>query len=156
VAIMAPNVPAMLEAHYGVPMVGAVLNCLNTRLDAATIAFCLEHGEAKLVIADREYAEEMAPALRQLGRAIAVVDIDDPLAGGAGQGFGEINYEAFIADGDPAFVPPPLADEWTAISLGYTSGTTGNPKGVVCHHRGAYLNALGNVVTLGLSRQSVY
>ncbi len=156
VAIMAPNVPAMLEAHYGVPMAGAVLNCLNTRLDAAAIAFCLEHGEAKLVITDREYGDVMGQALKQLGRPIVVIDIEDPLAVSPGPRLGEMDYEAFIAGGDPAFVPAPLADEWSAISLGYTSGTTGNPKGVVCHHRGAYLNALGNVVTSGLSRQSVY
>ncbi len=156
VAIMAPNIPAMLEAHYGVPMIGAVLNCLNTRLDPAAIAFCLEHGEAKLLIADREYADVVEPALRQVGRPIFVVNIDDPLAGGAGRRLGETDYEAFIAAADPAFAPPPLADEWTAISLGYTSGTTGNPKGVVCHHRGAYLNALGVAMTAGLTRQSTY
>jgi fatty-acyl-CoA synthase len=156
VAIMAPNVPAMLEAHYGVPMIGAVLNCLNTRLDPAAIAFCLAHGEAKLLIADREYADMVEPALRQLDRSPAVIHIDDPLAGGAGRPMGEMDYESFIAEGDPGFAAPPPADEWTAISLGYTSGTTGNPKGVVCHHRGAYLNALGVAMTAGLSQQSVY
>jgi fatty-acyl-CoA synthase len=156
VAIMAPNVPAMLEAHYGVPMLGAVLNCLNTRLDPAAIAFCLDHGEAKLVIADCEYAEVMAPALKLAGRNIPVIDIDDPLAMGAGRRLGELDYEAFIALGDPSFVPPPLADEWSAISLSYTSGTTGNPKGVVTHHRGAYLNALGVSMTANLDRRSTY
>jgi fatty-acyl-CoA synthase len=156
VAVMAPNVPAMLEAHYGIPMAGAVLNALNTRLDAPTIAFCLAHGEAKLLIADREYADVVEPALRQLDRPIEVIDIDDPLAGGVGRRLGEMDYEAFIAEGDPEFRPAPLADEWTAISLGYTSGTTGNPKGVVCHHRGAYLTSLGVAMTAGLSRQSTY
>jgi fatty-acyl-CoA synthase len=156
VAVMAPNVPAMLEAHYGIPMAGAVLNALNTRLDAATIAFCLAHGEAKLLIADREYADVVEPALRQLGRSIEVVEIDDPPAGGAGRRLGEMDYESFIAEGDPGFRPAPLADEWSAISLGYTSGTTGNPKGVVCHHRGAYLAALGVAMTAGLLRQSIY
>jgi len=155
VAVMAPNVPAMLEAHFGIPMAGAVLNALNTRLDAATIAFCLAHGEAKLLIADREYADVIEPAVKQLGRPLTVIDIDDPLAGGAGRRFGEMDYEAFIAEGDPHFRPA-LADEWAGISLGYTSGTTGNPKGVVCHHRGAYLAALGVAMSAGLSRQSIY
>ena len=156
VAVMAPNVPAMLEAHFGVPMAGAVLNALNTRLDAASIAFCLEHGEAKLLITDREYADVIEPALRQIGRSITVIDIDDPLGGGAGRRLGEMDYEAFIATGDPSFRAETLADEWAPISLGYTSGTTGNPKGVVCHHRGAYLNALGVAMTAGLTRQSTY
>jgi len=156
VAVMAPNVPAMLEAHFGVPMAGAVLNALNTRLDAASIAFCLEHGEAKLLITDREYADVIEPALRQIGRSITVIDIDDPLGGGAGRRLGEMDYEAFIATGDPGFRAEPLADEWAPISLGYTSGTTGNPKGVVCHHRGAYLNALGVAMNAGLTRQSTY
>ncbi|HEX4573063.1 MAG TPA: acyl-CoA synthetase [Dongiaceae bacterium] len=156
VAVMAPNVPAMLEAHFGIPMSGAVLNALNTRLDAATIAFCLAHGEAKLLIADREYADVIEPAVRQLGHPLTVIDIDDPLAGGAGRRLGEMDYEAFIAEGDPEFRPATLADEWAGISLGYTSGTTGNPKGVVCHHRGAYLAALGVAMSAGLSRQSIY
>jgi len=156
VAVMAPNVPAMLETHFGVPMAGAVLNALNTRLDAASIAFCLEHGEAKLLITDREYADVIEPALRQIGRSITVIDIDDPLGGGAGRRLGEMDYEAFIATGDPGFRAEPLADEWAPISLGYTSGTTGNPKGVVCHHRGAYLNALGVAMNAGLTRQSTY
>jgi len=156
VAVMAPNVPAMLEAHFGVPMAGAVLNALNTRLDAASIAFCLEHGEAKLLITDREYADVIEPALRQIGRSITVIDIDDSLGGGAGRRLGEMDYEAFIATGDPGFRAEPLAGEWAPISLGYTSGTTGNPKGVVCHHRGAYLNALGVAMNAGLTRQSTY
>jgi fatty-acyl-CoA synthase len=156
VAVMAPNVPAMLEAHFGIPMAGAVLNALNTRLDAATIAFCLTHGEAKLLIADRDYADVIEPAVKQLGRPLTVIDIDDPLAGGAGRRLGEMDYEAFIAEGDPGYRPAALADEWSGISLGYTSGTTGNPKGVVCHHRGAYLAALGVAMSAGLSRQSIY
>jgi fatty-acyl-CoA synthase len=156
VAVMAPNVPAMLEAHYGVPMIGATLNCLNIRLDAAAIAFCLQHGEAKLLITDSEFADVVGTALKQVDRPIRVVDIADPLASSAGERLGNSDYETFIAGGDPGFVAPPIRDEWAAISLGYTSGTTGNPKGVVCHHRGAYLNALGNVVTVGLDRHSVY
>jgi fatty-acyl-CoA synthase len=156
VAVMAPNVPAMLEAHYGVPMLGAVLNALNYRLDAASIAFCLEHGEARVLITDTEFAEVVGRALKQIDRPIRVIDIVDPLGPEPYRHLGETDYESFIAGGDPAFAAPPLADEWSAISLGYTSGTTGNPKGVVCHHRGAYLNALGDIVTAGLSRRSVY
>ena len=152
---MAPNVPAMLEAHFGVPMTGAVLNCLNTRLDAATIAFCLKHGEAKILITDSDYADVVEAALKTLDRPITVIDVDDPLAT-TRRRLGEITYEEFVAQGDPAYEPAPLADEWSAISLGYTSGTTGNPKGVVCHHRGAHLTSLGNVMAVGLDRHSVY
>ena len=155
VAIMSPNVPAMLEAHFGVPMTGAVLNCLNTRLDASTIAFCLAHGEAKLLITDTEYADTIEKALRQLDRKIPVVDIVDPMAG-PGRRLGETDYESLLGEGVPAYRPAPLAEEWSAISLGYTSGTTGNPKGVVCHHRGAYLNSIGNLLSMGLDRNGVY
>ena len=155
VAVMAPNVPAAFEAHFGVPMAGAVLNALNTRLDAASIAFILEHGEAKALITDREYAATIAPALRQLGRRLLVIDIDDPLGPG-GERLGAADYESFLATGDADFAWTPPADEWQAISLNYTSGTTGNPKGVVYHHRGAYLNALGNALTWTMPRHPVY
>jgi fatty-acyl-CoA synthase len=155
VAVMAPNVPAMLEAHYGVPMAGAVLNALNYRLDARTIAFILEHGEAKLLITDREFSPVVEQALALLGRAIPVIDIDDPLHEG-GRLLGEKDYEAFLAEGDPESSWGPPEDEWQAICLLYTSGTTGDPKGVVYHHRGAYLNALGNALTFGLSPRTVY
>ncbi len=155
VAVMAPNVPALLEAHFAVPMLGAVLNAINTRLDAATIAFILEHGEAKLLITDRELSPAMAPALAQLGRRLPVIDIDDPLGSG-GELLGETDYEAFLLEGDPVFHSQEPRDEWQSICLLYTSGTTGNPKGVVYHHRGAYLNALGNVIQFGLSARSVY
>ena len=155
VAIMAPNVPAMLEAHYGVPLAGAVLNPLNYRLDARSIAFILEHGEAKLLITDREFSSTIEEALRLLGRPIPVVDIDDPLYEG-GRRLGEQDYEALLGEGDPAWTGTPPVDEWQAICLLYTSGTTGDPKGVVYHHRGAYLNALGNALTFGLSPRTVY
>ena len=155
VAIVAPNVPAMLEAHYGVPMAGAVLNPLNYRLDARTIAFILDHGEAKLLITDREFSTTVEEALRLLGRPIPVIDVDDPLYEG-GALLGEKDYEALLAEGDPEGAWQPPADEWQAICLLYTSGTTGDPKGVVYHHRGAYLNALGNALTFGLSPRTVY
>jgi fatty-acyl-CoA synthase len=155
VAIMAPNVPGMLEAHYGVPMAGAVLNALNYRLDARTLAFMLEHSETKLLITDTEFADTIDEALDFLPRRLAVIDIDDPLFGG-GRRLGEKDYEAFLEDGDPEFDWRGPDDEWQAICLLYTSGTTGNPKGVVYHHRGAYLNALGNALAFGLSPRSVY
>jgi fatty-acyl-CoA synthase len=155
VAVMAPNVPAMLEAHYGVPMAGAVLNALNYRLDARSIAFILEHGQARLLITDREFSATIEEALRLLGRPMPVIDIDDPLHEG-GRLLGEKDYEALLAEGDPGFAWAPPEDEWQAICLLYTSGTTGDPKGVVYHHRGAYLNALGNALTFGLSPRTVY
>ena len=155
VAVMAPNVPAMLEAHYGIPMAGAVLNALNYRLDPRTIAFILQHGEARLLITDREFSPTVEQALKLLDRPIPVIDIDDPLHEG-GRLLGEKDYEALLAEGDPGWAWEPPADEWQAICLLYTSGTTGDPKGVVYHHRGAYLNALGNALTFGLSPRTVY
>ncbi len=156
VAILAPNVPAMLEAHYAVPMIGAVLNPINTRLDAATIAFCLEHGEAKLFLADREFHSTIAPALDRRGtnRPI-VIDIADAETSGAPR-FGDIEYESFIASGDPDFAWSGPPDEWDSICLLYTSGTTGNPKGAVYSHRGAYLGALSNAFTFKLDHESRY
>jgi fatty-acyl-CoA synthase len=153
VAVMAPNVPALLEAHYGVPMAGAVLNALNYRLDARTIAFILGHGQAKLLIADREFAPLVSAALDNLARPMPLVEIDD----GAGDAsLGGTEYEAFLGEGDPEAEWAVPRDEWEPIALNYTSGTTGDPKGVVYHHRGALLNALGNAITLGLDRHSVY
>ena len=156
VAVMAPNVPEMVECHFGIPMAGAVLNALNTRLDAATIAFTLEHGEAKVLITDREFAGTVAAALRQVRVRPLVIDIDDPLYDGPGERLGSMDYEAFIAGGDPDFAWSLPEDEWDAISLSYTSGTTGDPKGVVYHHRGAYLNALGNVLAWNMPRHAAY
>src|SRR5256714_1652048 len=153
VAVMAPNVPALVGAVYGVPMAGAVLNALNYRLDARSIGFILGHGAAKLLIADCEFASLAKGALGELGRQIPIVEIDD----GTGEAvLGGTEYEAFLAEGDPAAPWSPPTDEWSAMSLNYTSGTTGNPKGVVYHHRGAYLNALGNAITFGIDRHSVY
>ncbi len=157
VAVMAPNTPPMVEAHFAVAMTGGVLNALNIRLDAATIAFILGHGEAKLLITDREFSATIAAALALMPaeQRPFVVDIDDPIAP-HGALLGSIDYEAFLAAGDPGFVPRIPADEWEAIALNYTSGTTGNPKGVVYHHRGAYLNALGNVMAWGMAPHPVY
>jgi fatty-acyl-CoA synthase len=158
VAIMAPNVPAMLEAHYGVPMAGALLNALNYRLDARTIAFILQHANAKLLITDTEFADTVGPALDLLPGPIPVVDVVDPLADGSrgGARLGDVEYESLLAEGDPAYEWSRPADEWQALALLYTSGTTGNPKGVVYSHRGAYLNALGNALAFGLSPRTVY
>jgi 3-(methylthio)propionyl---CoA ligase len=155
VAVMAPNVPALLEAHYAVPALGAVLNALNVRLDARTIAFCLAHGGARVLITDAEFAPTIKAALGETPRDLLVVDVDDP-EGPAGEGLGSLTYEALLAEGDPEFDWPGPDDEWDALSLLYTSGTTGDPKGVIYHHRGAYLNALGNALAFRLDADSVY
>ena len=156
VAVMLSNVPAMFEAHFGVPMTGAVLNTLNTRLDAEAIAFMLGHGEAKVLITDPEFAPIVSAALDKLdGPKPLVIDALDPEFPGTDQ-LGEIEYEAFIDGGDPEYAWQLPADEWDAIALNYTSGTTGNPKGVVYHHRGAYLNAASNIISWGMPAHSVY
>ena len=155
VAIMAPNIPAMLEAHFAVPMTGAVLNALNYRLDAATVRFVLQHGEAKVLLTDREYSPTIQAALQEMENPPLVVDIDDA-AEPSGELLGELEYEALLQQGTVDFEYTLPTDEWQAIALGYTSGTTGNPKGVVTHHRGAYLNALGNILAMRLTDQSVY
>jgi fatty-acyl-CoA synthase len=156
VSVMLPNVPAMVEAHYGVPMLGAVLNTINTRLEPATIAYILEHGEARALVADREFAAQVAPALAKLKRRPIVIDVDDALYSGPGERLGKIEYEEFIAKGDPSFAWMCPADESSAIALNYTSGTTGNPKGVVYHHRGTFLESVGNIMAWPLPPKPVY
>ena len=155
VSIIAPNVPAIYEASFGVPMLGAVLNTINTRLDARTIAFILQHAETKVLICDREFSDTVAAALSELDQPPLVIDIDDPMAP-PGALLGECTYEDFLAEGDAAFEWTLPDDEWRAISLNYTSGTTGDPKGVVYHHRGAYLNALSNAIGWNMAHHPVY
>ena len=159
VAVMLANTPEMVEVHFGVPMAGAVLNTLNTRLDAEALAFMLGHGEAKVLITDTEFAPVVRKALAVAPVAPLVVDVADPEGPNADDPaarLGAIDYEALLAGGDPGYAWEPPADEWDAISLNYTSGTTGNPKGVVYHHRGALLNAISNIVDWGMPRHSVY
>ncbi len=155
VSVLAPNVPAMVEAHYGVPMCGAVLNTLNIRLDAPTLAFMLDHAETKVLIVDREFSGLAKEVLSRCAARPLVVDLDDALAT-EGDRIGDIEYEHLLESGDPDWVWAPPGDEWDAISLNYTSGTTGNPKGVVYHHRGAYLTAVGNVLSFGMQKHPVY
>jgi 3-(methylthio)propionyl---CoA ligase len=156
VALMLPNVPAMLDAHYGIPMAGAVINTLNVRLEAETVAYILDHGEAKVLLTDPEYAGVVKEALGRAGRRPLVVDVPDAEFEVEGERLGELTYEELLAEGDPDFAPLYPADEWQAIALGYTSGTTGRPKGVVTHHRGAYLNAIGDILAWQMGLSPVY
>ena len=155
VVVMLPNVPAMCEAHFAIPMAGAVIHGLNIRLDAEQIAFQLRHGQAKILFTDREFSSTIADAVAQLDQPPLVIDVDDPTFKG-GDFIGELDYETFLAQGDPDFEWQLPDDEWQAISLGYTSGTTGDPKGVVTHHRGAYLNAVSNVLAWNMGAHPVY
>jgi len=155
VAVLCANLPEMFECHFGIPMCGAVINTINIRLDAEAIAFILEHGQAKVLIVDPEFSAVAMDALGRLGQRPLVVDVLDATYEG-GKQIGELTYDALLEEGDPDFAWENPADEWQAIALNYTSGTTGNPKGVVYHHRGAHLNAVSNVVTWGMVRHSVY
>ena len=156
VSVMLANTPAMVEAHYGIPMCKGVLNALNTRLDAAIIAFTLDHAETRVLIVDREFSKVMGEALKLAKAKPFIIDYDDPEYDGPGERLGAIDYETFLEGGDPAYAWKMPDDEWDAIALNYTSGTTGDPKGVVYHHRGAYLLAVGNVLSANLGRQPVY
>ena len=158
VAVILPNTPPMVEAHFGVPMTGAVLNTINTRLDAQTIAFILDHGEARTLIVDSEFAPVLRRALelRESSRPLQVIDVVDPFYEGKADSIGTVEYESFIAQGDPDYVWELPADEWDAIALNYTSGTTGNPKGVVYHHRGAALAAISNILEWDMPKHATY
>ena len=156
VAVMAPNIPALYEAHFGVPMAAATLLALNTRLDADTTAYILEHSEAKVLLCDREFSDLMSAVLPKLANPITVIDIDDPMYEGQGDRLGQMDYEQLLAQGDPAFEMILPQDEWDNISLNYTSGTTGRPKGALYSHRATYLNAMGNMVSTGMRMQSTY
>jgi fatty-acyl-CoA synthase len=156
VTVMLPNTPPMIEVHYGVPMTGAVLHTLNTRLDAAILAFQLDHAQTKILITDREFAPVVREALAIATVKPLIIDVDDAEFPQTGERLGTLDYEAFVMSGDPAFQWPGPTDEWNAIALGYTSGTTGNPKGVVTHHRGAHQMCYANIIAAGIGRHPVY
>ena len=156
VAALLPNTPEMIELHFAVPLAGAVLNALNTRLDANSIRYMLEHAEARVLLVDREFAPLADEAIRGCGQSLLVVDVADASFGGEPAASATVDYETLLADGNERFDGVPIADEWDAICLNYTSGTTGRPKGVVYHHRGAYLNAVSNILEWDLPRHPVY
>ncbi len=156
VSVLLPNIPAMIEAHFAVPMVGAVLNTLNTRLDGKTLAFMLEHAESKVLLVDPEFVPVAKEALSLISQEIYIIDVADIEFDGENQKIGQVEYEDWLAQGDADFEWQLPQDEWDAISLNYTSGTTGNPKGVVYHHRGAYINAASNIIACGMTPRATY
>ncbi len=156
VSVLLPNIPAMIEAHFAVPMVGAVLNTLNTRLDGKTLAFMLEHAESKVLLVDPEFVPVAKEALSLISQEIYIIDVADIEFDGENQKIGQVEYEDWLAQGDADFEWHLPQDEWDAISLNYTSGTTGNPKGVVYHHRGAYINAASNIIACGMTPRATY
>lgn len=156
VALMLPNIPEMVEAHFGIPMCGAVINALNIRLDPESISFMLQHGEAKIVLVDLEFTSTIAQAILRMENPPLIINVQDNLYNGPGERLGKLEYEAFINEGDENFVPETPSDEWEAIALNYTSGTTGNPKGVVYHHRGAYLAAISNILEWDMPKHPNY
>jgi len=153
---MLPNIPAMVEAHFAIPMSGAVLNALNIRLDAESIAFMLQHGEAKYILVDREFSAIIAKAILHIEHPPKIINVEDSLYDGPGENIGGLDYESFLKSGDVNFKGELPDDEWNAIALNYTSGTTGNPKGVVYHHRGSYLAAVSNILEWDMPTHPIY